>query len=150
MARWSDWLSFGFGLGFIWPSGTMGSLLGLSIYMWLVFLPSGLKVLALLGVTALFWNACLGTYCRLDCDHKAIVGDEVVGVIWALWWLPETLLGFFWGFVLFRLFDIIKVGPVRWIDRAPWGGHGVMADDIAASGLVGLTYCIFRIVVVHW
>jgi len=45
------------------------------------------------------------------------------------------------GFVLFRVFDIRKPGPVRWAERRFRGGVGVMADDIVAGvlGAVVLT-----------
>jgi phosphatidylglycerophosphatase A len=42
------------------------------------------------------------------------------------------------GFVLFRLFDIIKPGPVGWLDHHLRGGLGIMADDIAAGALAWL------------
>jgi phosphatidylglycerophosphatase A len=42
------------------------------------------------------------------------------------------------GFVLFRLLDIIKPPPVRWIDRNLPGGAGVVLDDVAAGLGAGL------------
>ncbi|MDH3685195.1 MAG: phosphatidylglycerophosphatase A, partial [Myxococcales bacterium] len=39
------------------------------------------------------------------------------------------------GFVLFRVFDIWKPGPVRWAERRFPGGLGVMLDDIVAGVL---------------
>ena len=66
-------------------------------------------------------------------DPQIVVVDEVLGQ-----WL--TLAGashFNWksvtlGFVLFRLFDILKPPPVRQIERAP-GGAGIVLDDIMAG-----------------
>ena len=37
------------------------------------------------------------------------------------------------GFIFFRLFDITKPPPVRWIDRNVKGGFGVVADDPGAG-----------------
>jgi phosphatidylglycerophosphatase A len=37
------------------------------------------------------------------------------------------------GFVLFRLFDILKPWPIHWIDRRVGGGLGIMADDVLAG-----------------
>jgi phosphatidylglycerophosphatase A len=37
------------------------------------------------------------------------------------------------GFVLFRVFDIVKPWPVSWADRAVEGGLGVMLDDVLAG-----------------
>jgi phosphatidylglycerophosphatase A len=37
------------------------------------------------------------------------------------------------GFVLFRLFDILKPWPIRWIDKKVGGGFGIMLDDVLAG-----------------
>ncbi len=55
--------------------------------------------------------------------------------------LPEVT--FFWlaAFILFRLFDIVKIWPVSAAEKLP-GGLGIMADDIVAAGLAGM--CLLR------
>lgn len=73
-------------------------------------------------------------------DHGAIVIDEVVGQ-WLAIALPLQLLpGWLsWteavviGFLLFRLFDIVKPPPIGWLDRHVGGGLGVMLDDVLAG-----------------
>ena len=42
------------------------------------------------------------------------------------WWL---LL----GFILFRLFDIVKPWPISWLDKRVDGGFGIMIDDVIAG-----------------
>jgi phosphatidylglycerophosphatase A len=42
------------------------------------------------------------------------------------------------GFALFRLFDIWKPWPVRWLDQVVPGGLGIMLDDLAAGVLAWL------------
>jgi len=37
------------------------------------------------------------------------------------------------GFVLFRVFDIAKPWPIRWVDRRVTGGLGIMLDDLIAA-----------------
>ena len=67
--------------------------------------------------------------------------DEVVGQLLTLAPLtlappaggsraPGWLLA---GFLVFRLFDIWKPGPVRWAERRFRGGAGVMLDDVVAG-----------------
>ena len=79
-------------------------------------------------------------------DASDIVIDEVAGQ-----WITLLVLPFDWrwwlvGLVAFRLFDILKPGPVRMAEKLP-GGLGVMADDIvagalAAACLVGLQWAV--------
>jgi phosphatidylglycerophosphatase A len=37
------------------------------------------------------------------------------------------------GFVLFRLFDILKPFPISWLDKRVKGGFGIMIDDVLAG-----------------
>ena len=37
------------------------------------------------------------------------------------------------GFVFFRLFDIIKPFPIKWLDKHVHGGFGIMIDDVLAG-----------------
>jgi phosphatidylglycerophosphatase A len=46
--------------------------------------------------------------------------------------MPLSLTGVAAGFVLFRLFDIVKPFPARRLEDAP-GGWGIMLDDIVAG-----------------
>jgi phosphatidylglycerophosphatase A len=66
-------------------------------------------------------------------DHGSIVWDEFVG-FWITMFAAPT--GFGWvvaGFCLFRLFDIIKPWPIRWLDQYVKGGFGIMIDDVIAG-----------------
>jgi phosphatidylglycerophosphatase A len=71
-------------------------------------------------------------------DCQRIVIDEVAGYLVTMTlvdrgrWAPLAV-----GFVVFRLFDIVKPPPVRWLDENLPGGAGVVLDDVAA-GLMGL------------
>ncbi len=86
-------------------------------------------------------------------DPKEIVIDELVGqwltyLIWYLMIAGASLnyqvtfaqlevdiapLYMALGFVLFRLFDIVKPWPISWADRTLKGGFGVMFDDLLAA-----------------
>jgi len=65
-------------------------------------------------------------------DARPIVIDEVAGQMTALFMAPVKFLPFILGFVLFRLFDIVKLPPAKQWESSR-GGWGVMADDIAAG-----------------
>lgn len=66
-------------------------------------------------------------------DPGSVVVDEVAGQ-WLT--LAPVALAFEYylpGFLLFRLFDILKPWPVSWADRKLKGGFGIMADDVLAA-----------------
>ena len=80
-------------------------------------------------------------------DPGEVVVDEIAGQAIALAGLhtvlpagaPDPLR---WGlvaiaFLLFRVFDILKPGPVDRLQSLP-GGWGVMADDLLAGALAGI------------
>ena len=66
-------------------------------------------------------------------DCQFIVIDEVVGVFFTMFLFPPTLFYLSAGFLLFRVFDIVKPFPAGWIDRKISGGTGVVLDDIVAG-----------------
>jgi phosphatidylglycerophosphatase A len=77
-------------------------------------------------------------------DNKEIIIDEVVGqwlVLLAIplspMWERDYLLLVALGFVLFRVFDILKPPPVSTAEDLP-GAAGVIADDVMAGALAGV------------
>ena len=133
-------LGFGSGLSPVAP-GTAGSLLGWATYLVLVrLLPSqawGLVLLAsfVLGV----WVCGRAARALQTDDPSPVVWDEIVAIWLVLWMLqpaPHTPAAWWMqvlGFVLFRLFDAVKRGPVGWADRHVKGGLGIMVDDLIAA-----------------
>jgi phosphatidylglycerophosphatase A len=70
-------------------------------------------------------------------DHPAIVWDEIVGFLITMFMVPISWQSVVVGFVLFRLFDIVKPWPISYLDKHCHGGFGIMIDDIVA-GLAAL------------
>lgn len=68
-------------------------------------------------------------------DPSSIVWDEILAFWLILWVLNGSLLEEALAFVLFRLFDILKPGPVAWADRRFKSPFGVMFDDLIAAAL---------------
>jgi phosphatidylglycerophosphatase A len=114
--------------------GTAGSVVGLLIYLPLSSAPASLY----LAVVSLLFGG--GVYLSHQAekelgkpDSAHIVIDEITGVLAALFMVPQ---GFFWAlgaFLLFRIFDIIKPPPIRWMEIRLKGGWGIMADDLMAA-----------------
>ncbi|HEX4786083.1 MAG TPA: phosphatidylglycerophosphatase A [Candidatus Sulfotelmatobacter sp.] len=65
-------------------------------------------------------------------DPQFVVIDEVAGQLIALIAVPLAWKTFLAGFILFRVFDILKPPPVRQVERLP-GGTGIVLDDVAAG-----------------
>ena len=68
-------------------------------------------------------------------DPSSIVWDEILAFWLVLWILNGSLVQEALAFVLFRLFDVAKPGPVGWADRRFKGAFGVMLDDLIAAAL---------------
>ena len=67
-------------------------------------------------------------------DASPIVIDEVVGYLLTVALVPFSWTTALLGFLLFRLFDILKPWPVSALDRIK-SGLGVMLDDVGAGVL---------------
>ncbi len=138
------------GIGHLRPaSGTWGSLAALPLG-WLAM--QGGPVLFTALTAALlplgWWATATVTRGRADHDPSEVVIDEVLGqwiALLPLVWgaanagVPVERLwpGWVAAFLLFRLFDIWKPGPVGWMDRRP-DAAGVMLDDAVAGGFAAI------------
>jgi len=129
-------LGFGAGLAPVAP-GTAGTLLAwvLGALLLLAGLPAWVQFLAIAAAFALGVWACAVTGRHLGvADHGAMVWDEIVAFLLMLAVLPASLAWQAAAFVLFRLLDVAKPPPIRWLERRFHGGFGVMADDLLAAG----------------
>jgi phosphatidylglycerophosphatase A len=129
-------LAFGFGAGLspVAP-GTAGTLVALPLYA--VVAPAlssalGFAVLGALFVLGIWATGVTGKALGVA-DHGGMVWDEIVAFLLVLYCIPGTLFWTAAGFVLFRLFDIVKPFPIGWLDRSLKGGVGVMLDDLLAA-----------------
>jgi phosphatidylglycerophosphatase A len=149
-------LGFGSGLSPVAP-GTVGTL-----WAWLAFLAlqpvmSALRWALLLGAGLLVgWWACTLTARHLAMpDPSSIVWDEILA-FWAVLWIvtPAGAWAQFAAFVLFRIFDAAKPGPVAWADQlfkgrrdqpVGWAqGFGVLFDDLVAALCTLLVIALWR------
>jgi phosphatidylglycerophosphatase A len=148
----AHWLALGFGSGLAPRApGTVGTL-----WAWAAFLvldpwlgAAGWAWLIAAAFAAGVWASTRTAQHLHLADPGAIVWDEVVAfwlVLWlvtpASWWAQAA------AFALFRYFDAVKPGPVRWADglfkpRAAGAGRvsigwrqglGIMLDDLVAAG----------------
>ena len=66
-------------------------------------------------------------------DPGSIVIDEVMGMFVTLTLAPNHPVAWLLGFILFRIFDVLKPFPVSWLDTHLHGGIGIMMDDVMAG-----------------
>lgn len=130
-----QWLATGFQLGRMPKApGTFGSLLGLPVAFGFTFLGpyyymAGALVLAAVAIVV----AQLYLHFEGGSDPQEIVIDEVAGLVIALTWVPVHLVTWSVAFVVFRILDATKPGPIGVVDRKIKGGVGVVADDLVAG-----------------
>ncbi len=135
LKRPTAFLAYGFGSGLAPKApGTFGTLAAIPVF----YLMQSLPVISYLLLTALFFIIgiwlCQKTVDWLQQDDpSAIVWDEIVGYLITMVAAPSGWLWIVLGFVLFRIFDILKPWPVSLADKKLHGGFGVMLDDVIAG-----------------
>ncbi len=144
------------GVGYLRPApGTWGSLVALPMAALLHLI--GGPWLLVIAIIAIFfeglWATTQVTRWQDDHDPSYVVVDEVVGQWIALlplsfgaWHVGASIFalwpGWIAAFVLFRLFDILKPGPVGWADRRNTP-LGVMLDDVIAGVFAAIGVILF-------
>ncbi len=114
--------------------GTFGSAAGLVVH--LIARRTGGAIGEVVLIPMLFalgiWAATRVSEAVGRSDPGVVVIDEVVGMLVTLALLPVSYTGLLVGFLLFRLFDIVKPFPAAQSERLP-GGIGIMTDDVIAG-----------------
>ena len=133
-------LATGFYIGNIpLAPGTFGTILGLP----LCFVLAGLKFPLAMGCTVLFilaavWISNGAEKILKKKDPGCIVIDEIAGMAVTLVGLPFNLTTALIGFIIFRILDISKPFPIRWLEKRLTGGFGVVMDDVIAGVIANI------------
>jgi phosphatidylglycerophosphatase A len=146
-------ISTWFGCGLLPKApGTWGSLAALPL-AWVISDKFGAYALIGAGIAAFLlglWSCQKYLEHAREKDPGSIVIDEVAGVILSL--VPAVLpqgpdiIAFGLGFILFRIFDIMKPWPVNWLENKFEGALGVMLDDVGAALYAGICVSIYLII----
>lgn len=114
--------------------GTWGSLVAIIPWFFLrnLTLSAYLLMLILVFVVGFFVS---GSAEKLldQADAGPIVIDEILGMFITLTCAPDHPAALALGFLLFRVFDIMKPFPCSWFDERIHGGIGIMMDDVIAG-----------------
>lgn len=135
---WQDpiyFLAFGFGSGLMpIAPGTWGTLAAMPVYLLWANSPWQIYVTLTLAAFILGVAVCNKVSSDLGVhDYSGIVWDEVVGYLLTMFLAPVNIWWMIIGFFLFRLFDIWKPQPIRFVDKHVHGGLGIMLDDVLAA-----------------
>ena len=127
-------LSSCFGVGLIpVAQGSFGTLAAIPLAVALAHLDplSGSCVLFFFVLLAV-WASGRSARALENEDPAEVVIDEAAGLLLTLFLLPATAFNLCLGFVLFRLFDILKPFPIRRLEKVG-GGSGIVLDDLLAG-----------------
>ena len=118
--------------------GTIGSLVALGTGYLIASFSLGLLVVGILTLSILgvFAAERYGNRTGKK-DASEVIIDEVAGQWIPLVIIPPKIEWYIAAFLLFRFFDISKIGPVGDAETLT-GGVGVMADDLVAGILAAL------------
>ena len=138
--------TFGF-TGYLRPApGTWGSLA--AALLWWFVVPANLAVQLVLivvaGAAGIWSGGVIERRSGLH-DPSIVVIDEVAGMWLALLVARQAAWYFLTAFILFRLLDVLKPGPIRRLQSLP-AGWGVVMDDLAAGGIVLVLMLVIRAV----
>ncbi|HRN78157.1 MAG TPA: phosphatidylglycerophosphatase A [Candidatus Dependentiae bacterium] len=129
-------------IGYFMAPGTLASIVSIPVvYALHYYIPDRHIQLGIIVLLAIFglWviRKALVAWRRQDEDPSEIVFDEFIGCLITWWGIGLTTQTVLVGFILFRFFDILKPGGIRFIERLN-GEWGIMIDDILAAILANI------------
>jgi phosphatidylglycerophosphatase A len=136
---------------FPFAPGTIGSAAGLLVYLLVWWTKSAIVETALILVlfAAGVWAGTTAERYFGGIDPGPVVIDEVVGMLITLAFIPVGLSGALAGFLLFRIFDVIKPFPAGRLEKLH-GGFGVMADDAMAAVYANIALRVLIVFFPEW
>lgn len=131
----SHFIAFGFGSGAVpFAPGTFGTLMAIPFYLVMQSLSHFMYFVLLILITIGSMWLCDAVTKEIKVhDHSGMCLDEIVGFLVTMYAAPQGFIWILLGFGLFRLFDIWKPWPIRYIDEHVHGGIGIILDDVLAG-----------------
>lgn len=143
----SHFIAFGFGSGAVpFAPGTFGTLMAIPFYLVLQSLSLSMYLFLVILITIASMWLCDKVSKEINVhDHSGMCLDEIVGFLVTMIGAPHGFIWIVLGFALFRLFDIWKPWPIRYVDEQVKGGIGVILDDVIAG-----IYSLIILHILHW
>jgi phosphatidylglycerophosphatase A len=131
--------------------GTVGSAIGLLVYglvWWTQSVAVEVSLIVILFAVGVWAGTSAERYFG-GIDPGPIVLDEVVGMLITLAFIPVGWTAIVAGFVLFRIFDVLKPFPAARLEKLH-GGLGVMADDAVAALYANVSLRVLQAIFPVW
>ena len=129
-------LALGFGSGLAPKApGTFGTIAAVPLVCLLAYSTTltGYLLVTLIASVIGIWLCGRTAKDMMVHDDSSIVWDEIAGLLITMVAVPLSWQSLLLGFVLFRIFDILKPWPISYLDARVHGGFGIMIDDILAG-----------------
>jgi phosphatidylglycerophosphatase A len=126
--------------------GTIGTLVGVLIYNY--FFPAAPSQYLLYTVLLFIAGKWASAKAEVIFDEKGssrIVIGEIVGFLVAMFTIPGSFWWIFFGFIIYRLFDIIRPAPIDRLEELE-NGWGLMLDDVMAGIYTNLLLQIINLI----
>jgi phosphatidylglycerophosphatase A len=123
----------GLGIGKIkYAPGTFGSLLALPLIILIGKNSLGLFLVSIIlfALAIILLKYTLHTF--NNPDPPEVVIDEIIGYSIIYIFIQPTFQTIVIGFFLFRIFDILKIFPIKQCEKLP-NGYGIILDDVVAG-----------------
>ena len=128
--------------------GTWGTVVGVGLY-WLLrgLPPAAYAAMVIAFIVFAIWASTAAQGHFEEVDPREIVIDEIAGFLVTMAFHRPSVACVVTGFILFRIFDITKPPPIRWIERRFSDGRGIVLDDVAAGIYANIALWAFEIIV---
>jgi len=121
-----------FGVGYTpFMPGTAASIVAVIVFIFVKSLPVFLLITAV-TLLASFPVSSKAEKIFKEKDCKKIVIDDFLGMLVSLLFIPHDFRLVIAGFILFRIFDMLKIPPADRLEKVE-GGRGIVGDDLAAG-----------------
>lgn len=123
--------------------GTAASFVGL-LFVWIIKDQAVFFAFSLFFLGLAFFFSGKAEVILAEKDAKQIVIDEFAGLLVAFLFVPRDFVFIVVGFILFRLFDIIKIPPANKLEKKS-GSLAVVGDDLVAGIYTNLFLQLLRL-----
>ena len=132
------------GYSLIFP-GTIATFVAVLLYSWFPLDPSQYLLYTVLLFITGIWA---GNKAEIIFDEKnsaKVVIGEIVGFLIAMFMIPKTFWWIFFGFLFYRILDILRPKPIDLLEDIEHG-WGAMLDDAMAGIYTNLILQVIRLI----